>query len=58
MRPYLKASKIFIFLAGHSGHNALILAPLGKASRFLSSRPAWFTEFYNIQGYTEKPIQT
>jgi hypothetical protein len=26
-----------------------------KADRFLSSRPAWSTEFWDSQGYTEKP---
>jgi hypothetical protein len=26
-----------------------------KASRFLSSRPAWFTEFQDSQSYTKKP---
>jgi hypothetical protein len=26
-----------------------------EAGRFLSSRPAWSTEFQDSQGYTEKP---
>jgi hypothetical protein len=26
-----------------------------EAGGFLSSRPAWSTEFQNSQGYTEKP---
>jgi hypothetical protein len=26
-----------------------------EAARFLSSRPAWSTEFQDSQGYTEKP---
>jgi hypothetical protein len=30
--------------------------PEAGAGRFLSSRPAWSTEFQDSQGYTEKPF--